>query len=29
MPPTVAIQLSRTVRLSDGWFRGTGSPQLQ
>lgn len=29
MPPTVTIQLSRTVRLSDGSFRGQGSPQLQ
>lgn len=29
MPLTVTIQLSRTVRLSDGSFRGQGSPQLQ
>lgn len=29
MPPTVTIQLSRTVRLSGGWSRGQGSPQLQ
>lgn len=29
MPPTATIQLSRTARLSDGWSRGQGSPQLQ